>query len=92
MRESGLDPHPAIPDLYQQGVTQREYQPDFVAETPDCIYMLEPKARNEMEDSEVLAKKEAAVIWCSRASPCPQQRRQTLEVCTDPCMMQSHRT
>jgi type III restriction enzyme len=54
--------------LYKQGAIQREYQPDFVAETTDSIYMLEPKARNEMDDSEVLAKKEAAVIWCSRAT------------------------
>jgi len=54
--------------FYKQGVTQREYQPDFVAETQDCIYMLEPKARNEMTSAEVLAKKEAAVTWCSRAT------------------------
>ncbi len=45
-----------------------EYQPDFVAETVDCIYMLEPKARNEMTAPDVLAKKEAAVLWCSRAT------------------------
>lgn len=30
--------------------------------------MLEPKARNRMEDSEVLAKKEAAENWCKNAS------------------------
>ena len=45
-----------------------EYLPDFVAETADAIYMLEPKARNQMEDAEVLAKKEVAVLWCRRAS------------------------
>jgi type III restriction enzyme len=45
-----------------------EYQPDFVAETPDGIFMLEPKARNEMEAADVLAKKEAAVRWCRQAS------------------------
>lgn len=54
--------------LYKSGVDQHEYQPDFVAETTDCLYMLEPKARNEMTDAEVLAKKEAAVTWCSRAT------------------------
>lgn len=53
---------------YKQGVTQRDYQPDFVAETADCVYMLEPKAKNEMTSSEVLAKKDAAVIWCNRAT------------------------
>ena len=29
--------------------------------------MLEPKAKNEMTTPEVLAKKEAAVTWCTRA-------------------------
>lgn len=45
-----------------------EYQPDFVAETADVIYMLEPKRRSEMDDPEVLAKKDAAVKWCQHAS------------------------
>ena len=30
--------------------------------------MLEPKARNQMEDPIVLAKKDAAVQWCANAS------------------------
>ena len=37
-----------------------EYQPDFVAETSDAIYMLEPKARNQMDAADVNAKKIAA--------------------------------
>jgi type III restriction enzyme len=53
---------------YKHGVSQHDYQPDFVAETTDCIYMLEPKARNEMTGPQVLAKKEAAVTWCARAT------------------------
>ena len=53
---------------YKQGVSQHDYQPDFVAETADCIYMLEPKAKNEMTSPDVLAKKEAAVTWCHRAT------------------------
>lgn len=54
--------------FYKLGVSQHEYQPDFVAETADCIYMLEPKAKNELTSPEVLAKKDAAVLWCSRAT------------------------
>jgi type III restriction enzyme len=46
----------------------REYQPDFVAEVPDNILMLEAKAANMMEDREVLAKRDAAVTWCGHAS------------------------
>jgi type III restriction enzyme len=45
-----------------------KYQPDFVAETAACIYMLETKARGDMSDPEVLAKKAAAEQWCQRAS------------------------
>ncbi|MBD2178459.1 DEAD/DEAH box helicase family protein [Pseudanabaena sp. FACHB-1998] len=45
-----------------------EYQPDFVAETAEIIYMLEPKAQNETNNPEVLAKKDVAVQWCKNAS------------------------
>ena len=48
-----------------------EYQPDFVAETADRIYMLEPKRANEMQEAEVLAKRKAAVTWCQRATDHP---------------------
>jgi len=54
--------------FYKSGPDHLEYQPDFVAETADTIYMLEPKSRNEMESPEVLSKKNAAVSWCDNAS------------------------
>ena len=54
--------------FYKSGADHLEYQPDFVAETAESIYMLEPKARNEMTDPEVLAKQEVAVQWCEHAS------------------------
>lgn len=54
--------------FYKWGSDQREYQLDFVAETAEAIYMLEPKARNAMEDGEVIAKKDSAVRWCEHAS------------------------
>lgn len=53
---------------YKSGADHPEYQPDFVAETEAVIYMLEPKARNEMSDSVVVAKKDVAVKWCKQAS------------------------
>ena len=53
---------------YKSGADHPEYQPDFVAETVECIYMLEPKAANQMEDADVIAKRDAAVKWCKRAS------------------------
>lgn len=54
--------------IYRHGADHLEYIPDFVAETKDTVLMLEPKASNQMEDPFVLAKKEAAVKWCTNAS------------------------
>ncbi|MBI5557338.1 MAG: hypothetical protein HY885_06835 [Deltaproteobacteria bacterium] len=54
--------------FYWQGADHFEYQPDFVAETTDTIFMLEPKASNQMNDPVVLAKKEAAMKWCANAT------------------------
>jgi type III restriction enzyme len=53
---------------YKRGADHPEYQPDFVAETKDAIYMLEPKAKKNMQDPDVLAKKTAAEAWCKNAS------------------------
>jgi type III restriction enzyme len=53
---------------YKSGAEHPEYQPDFVAETVDTIYMLEPKMRKELDDPIVLAKKEVAIKWCVNAS------------------------
>jgi type III restriction enzyme len=54
--------------FYRDGADHREYVPDFVAETETTIYMLEPKAKNEMQDATVLTKKEVAETWCQNAS------------------------
>ncbi|MFH0730696.1 MAG: DEAD/DEAH box helicase family protein [Pseudomonadota bacterium] len=54
--------------FYRHGAAYLEYQPDFVAETTDTIFMLEPKASNQMDDVIVIAKKEAALKWCTNAS------------------------
>ena len=57
-----------FPIVYREGADHPEYQPDFVAETAEAIYMLEPKASNQMNDSIVLAKRDAAVTWCAHAT------------------------
>jgi len=54
--------------FYRQGGEPQEYQPDFVAEADDAVYMLEPKMRKELDDPVVLAKKDVAVQWCANAS------------------------
>lgn len=53
---------------YKWGAEHPEYQPDFVGETSDTIYMLEPKMRSEMTDAQVIAKRDVAVAWCVHAS------------------------
>lgn len=54
--------------FYRDGADQREYVPDFVAETESTIYMLEPKAKTEVDDPIVQAKKTVAETWCQNAS------------------------
>jgi type III restriction enzyme len=54
--------------FYRDGADHLEYQPDFVAEPADVIYMLESKASDQMGDPIVVAKKEAAISWCANAS------------------------
>jgi len=54
--------------FYRSGNDQLEYQPDFVAETADRILMLEPKMATQMQDKDVLAKRDVAVQWCGWAT------------------------
>jgi type III restriction enzyme len=54
--------------FYKLGAEHPEYQPDFVAETKDAIYMIEPKKRTALNDPDVIAKKDAAEKWCKNAS------------------------
>lgn len=44
------------------------YEPDFIAETDDCIYMIEVKAANEINDAEVQEKAAAAIKYCNYAT------------------------
>lgn len=53
---------------YYDGPNQREYQPDFVAETTKMIHMIELKPIGEHQNSDVRAKAEAARKWCEQAS------------------------
>ena len=46
----------------------KRYEPDFVVETADAIYMVEPKSKDKMQDAEVLQKAEAAKTYCQYAT------------------------
>lgn len=54
--------------FYRKGSDHLEYMPDFVAETATEIFMLEPKMATQMQDVDVLAKKDVAVRWCQTAT------------------------
>jgi type III restriction enzyme len=53
---------------YKLGTEQPEYIPDFVAESDATIYMVETKARGDVNTQEVQAKAAAAARWCAHAS------------------------
>jgi type III restriction enzyme len=53
---------------YKLGSEQPEYIPDFVAETDSMIFMVETKARADVDTHEVQAKAAAAARWCKHAS------------------------
>ena len=53
--------------IYWDGSSKR-YEPDFVVETEDTIYMVEPKSSANIYDADVLAKKEAAIKYCKYAT------------------------
>ena len=44
------------------------YRPDFIVEGQNGKFICEPKMRKEMEDSDVIAKAQAARTWCQRAT------------------------
>ncbi len=59
---------------YKLGTEQPEYVPDFVAETDNCILMVETKAKTDMASAEVQSKADAARRWCQHATAYAQQQ------------------
>ena len=53
---------------YQFEGMYHNYEPDFVVETEDCCYLVEVKRRDEINDPQVLAKKERGIKYCKLAS------------------------
>lgn len=49
---------------YRKG---KNYEPDFVVETADSRYLVEVKGRDNLNHPDVIAKRDAAVLWCSHA-------------------------
>jgi type III restriction enzyme len=53
---------------YKLGAEQPEYIPDFVAEMDTTVFMVETKARADINTQEVQVKAVAAARWCQHAS------------------------
>ncbi len=51
----------------------QKYNPDFIVETDNWIYMVETKKQKDMESSEVIEKAKAALYYCSNASKYAQE-------------------
>ena len=62
-----LRPVPQQFSIYWDDGAKR-YEPDFVVETADTIYMCETKAAKETEDADVRKKAEAARAYCDIVS------------------------
>lgn len=42
----------------------KNYDPDFVVETEDTIYLVEVKAEKDLNDPDVIAKKKRGILYC----------------------------
>lgn len=62
-----LRPVPNQFNIYWANGSKR-YEPDFIVETTDTIYMCETKMEKEVDSDDVQAKAKAACEFCSRAS------------------------
>ncbi|MBO4309337.1 MAG: DEAD/DEAH box helicase family protein [Clostridia bacterium] len=61
-----LRPHPQEFNItYNHG---HIYEPDFVVETENIIYLVEVKGEDKLNDPDVLAKKERGIQYCAVAS------------------------
>ena len=62
-----LRPAPTQFSIYWGNGAHR-YEPDFVVETDDCIYLVETKAKKDLTDDDVKEKKAAAMEYCKNAT------------------------
>jgi hypothetical protein len=67
---------------YKLGTEQPEYIPDFVAETDSTVFMVETKARSDINTQEVQAKAATAARWCKHAESRNDCRHKALAVLT----------
>ena len=50
--------------IYYAAGSTSQYEPDFIVETPDKIYMVETKAQKDLKDEKVIQKAKAGKLYC----------------------------
>ncbi len=55
-------------NIYYEDDTNNRYQPDFIVETTDKIYMIEVKDNRKLDDEIVVKKAKAAMAYCEAAT------------------------
>lgn len=63
-----MRPSPKQFNIWYGAASSKRYEPDFVVETVDTIYMVETKAERNVEDKDVLEKAKAAKAYCDAAT------------------------
>ncbi|MCK5200832.1 MAG: hypothetical protein KAR21_20900, partial [Spirochaetales bacterium] len=63
-----LRPAPRQFNIWWGVLNQKLYEPDFVAETEDAIYLIEVKAEKDMTSADVQDKAKAAIQYCKHAT------------------------
>ena len=63
-----MRPSPKQFNIYYGRDGASRYEPDFIVETEDCIFMVETKARKEMDTPIVQEKASAALAYCQSAT------------------------
>ena len=54
--------------FWYDGANPHRYEPDFVVETENTIYLIETKKASAMTDAEVIEKAKSALIYCENAT------------------------
>lgn len=62
-----LRPAPAQFHIYWDQQSKK-YEPDFVVETGESVFLVEIKASNELKNPDVIQKAEAAIKYCQQAT------------------------
>lgn len=63
-----MRPSPKQFNIYYGPGGYSRYEPDFVVETENEIFMVETKAQKDLKDADVLEKAKAATVYCEAAS------------------------